>query len=168
MLLKATMLVFCLLGLALSGFGVYFILLGSTARSWPATEGRVVATQVRTETSLDGDASPAQIEASRRYVPEIHYVWTVDGASYTGSRYRLGATHAKYKTRGEAVAAAAAFPEGSPIAVYYDPRQPSEAVLDRAISPGVFVPLPLGLLLLAMGLLGLRYFAHIQAASGSY
>lgn len=165
MLLKASLLVVCLLGLAMSGFGIYFIALGGAARAWPATEGHVIATQVRTDVSMAGDASPAQIEASRRYYPEVSYGWSVDGASYSGSRYRLGTTHRKYKTRAEAEAASARFPEGSAIAVYYDPAQPGEAVLDRAASAGVFVPLPLGLLILAMGLLGFRYREQLRQAA---
>lgn len=164
MLLKVSLLMVCLLGLAMSGFGIYFIGLGSAARSWPAADGRVVATRIRTDVSTTGDLNDAQREASRRYYPEIQYAWTVDGARYTGSRYRLGTTHAKYKTRAEAQEAAARFREGSAIAVYYDPRQPDEAVLDRAASAGVVVPLALGSLILAMGVLGLRFIGPLRAA----
>ena len=72
-----------------------------------------------------------------------------------------------YKTRSQAQAAAARFPEGEMIAVYFDPKQPDQAVLDRAVSAGIFVPLPLGLLILTMGLLGYRYREQIQAAAAA-
>jgi hypothetical protein len=167
MLLKALLGFACLIGLAMTGFGIYFIALGNAARTWPEAEGRVVSTQIRSETSSSGDATRAQIEASRRYYPEINYGWSVDGESYSGSRYQLGTTHAKYKTRTEARAAAAKYPEGSTIAVYFDPKDPSQAVLDRAMSAGVFVPLPLGLLFLAAGLMGFRYREQLQAAAAA-
>lgn len=74
MLLRASLGFACLIGLAMTGFGIYFIALGNAARTWP----------------------------------EINYGWSVDGERYSGSRYQLGTTHAKYKTRTEARAAAAA------------------------------------------------------------
>ena len=165
MLLKGSLLFTSLIGLALTCFGIYFIALGSAAVTWAEAEGRVVSTLIRTDTSVTSDATQAQIEASRRYYPEITYRWSVNGESYSGSIYQLGTTSKKYKSRTDAQAAAAKYPDGSALAVYYDPKQPSQAVLNRAVSAGVFVPLPIGLLLLAVGLLGFRYRAQIQAAA---
>ena len=101
MLLKAGFLFLCLIGLALTGFGVYFIGLGYAARDWPEVEGQVASTFVRTETASSAETR-AQREASRRFYPEIRYGWSVAGERYSGSRYRLGTTHETYKTREEA------------------------------------------------------------------
>ena len=48
--------------------------------------------------------------------------------------------------------------------MYYDPDKPSEAGLNKKLSGGVFVPLPLGLLMAGMGWLGLRHKEAIQKA----
>ena len=137
-----------LFGLFLASFGVYFIGLGHEAEGWLETEGRVVSSHVRTETHTAPGNSVNRIV---RYYPSITYEWTVDGTSYTSSRYRLGETHEKYADRGDAVAAALKFRTGSPIPVYYDEDHPKSAVLDPSLSVGVFVPLPMGLLFLICG-----------------
>ncbi len=153
------------LGLAFVIFGVYFIALGNQARGWPSVEGEVIATAVRTTRlqSHTSGVSREERERLRRYYPEITYRWTVDGVSYTGSRYRLGTTHEKFETRQEAAKAAAKFAAGKPLQVFYDPASPASAVLETAVSGGVYAPLPIGLVFLACGLLGWRYRRVIAA-----
>lgn len=164
MILKTVLLLICLLGASMTVFGIYFIGLGYAARDWPMVEGQVISTSVRVDTSMSDEGDRSQREAARRYYPEISYRWTLGGQSYTGSRYRLGTTYAKFKTKTEAQSAAAAYPPDSAITVHYDPEHPDQAVLDPAPSAGIYVPLPLGLLILAMGLLGLRFSDRLMAA----
>ncbi len=156
---------FCLLGLAMAGFGIYFIALGNAARSWPRVEGRVISTRIRIDYPTAGtQGTRSQRQRLRQFYPSITYSWTVEGQSYTGSRYQLGTTHEKYDERQEAVKAAARFPAGAPIPVYYEPGNPSQAVLDPRTSAGVYVPLPLGLLILGLGWLGLRHRGALERA----
>lgn len=147
-----------LIGLAMAAFGIYFIVLGNEARSWPEVEGRVISTTIRIERDIahGPKATRAQREQLRQYYPSVTYGWTVDGKSYTGSRYQLGTTHEKYRERADAKQAAARFPAGSAIPVYYDPGDPSQAVLDRSTSFAVYVPLTLGLFILGTAWAGLR------------
>lgn len=169
MFLKLFFLFLLLAGLALAAFGLYFIAWGNEARNWPETAGTILSVTVRTDSRSTGNAAltAEQRERRRRYYPSITYRWEIDGAPYTGSRYRLGTTHEKFKTREQATAAAAAFRNGAPIRVYYDPANPSEAVLNRDTSGGVFVPLPIGLLFAAVGWLGLRKVDVIRKAMAS-
>lgn len=166
MFLKVVFGVFLLLGVLFTLFGVYFIALGNESGSWPETQGTIVSVTIRTDSYMAGNAAltPEQRERRRRYFPSITYRWEVDGQSYTGSRYQLGTTHEKYKERDEAVAAAAKYRNGAPIAVYYDPEDPSQAVLDKSASGAVWVPLPFGLLLAAMGWFGLKKIDVVQKA----
>jgi len=154
-----------LIGLLMSGFGIYFIALGYEAEGWTEVEGRVVSVSVRVDTDLSSSqASRTRREELRRYYPSIRYVWVVEGKGYSGSRYRLGETHEKYDERAEAQAAAARFPAGSPVTVYFDKDHPDQAVLDPSLSMGVFVPLPLGLLFLLLRWLLYRHRQAIEKA----
>ncbi|MEZ5545886.1 MAG: DUF3592 domain-containing protein [Lysobacteraceae bacterium] len=165
MLFKLSLCAFLLIGLALATFGVYFIAEGYEAKRWPQTTGTIVSVAVRTDTAgYNKGVTRAQRERSYRYYPSILYRWNVDGRTYTGSRYRLGTTHEKYGAREEAVAAASAYRNGAAIDVFYDPANPDQAVLVNAPSGGVFVPLPLGLLIAAIGGFGLWRFDLIAKA----
>lgn len=169
MFLKSLLVGLLLLGLFFALFGVYFIALGSEARSWPQTAGTIQSVTVRTSVLMSGGAAmtPEQRERRRQYYPQISYRWEVGGQSYTGSRFRLGTTHEKYNQREKAVAAASRYKNGASIDVYYDPSDPSQAVLLKAASGGVFVPLPLGLLFAAAGWLGLRKIDLLRNAVAS-
>lgn len=166
MFLKVFFAVLLLLGLFFTLFGVYFIALGNESGSWPEARGTIVSVTIRTDSYLAGDQAltPEQKERRRKYFPSITYRWEVDGQSYTGSRYRLGTTHEKYEEREGAVAAASKFQNGAPIPVYYDPEDPSEAVLDKSASGGIYAPLPIGLLLGAFGGFGLLKIDAVRKA----
>ena len=151
------------LGLAMCGFGVYFVQLGFEARSWPEAKGRILSTTVKVSTSRSSGSRSTSY--SREYYPNIRYSWSVDGVQYTGDRYRLGTTHEKYRERSDAEEAAKAFPGGTTIPVYYDPKNPSEAVLEKDTSWSVFVPAILGLLFLGTGGLMWRYRGALEAAA---
>lgn len=155
------------LGLACAVFGVYFIITAHEARFWPRTEGEVVSTTVRAQTlhAAGTQASRRARERFRTYYPEITYRWTVAGQAHTGSRYSLGESHPDYPERAQAVLAAATYPGGRTVDVFYDPADPGSAVLDRSLKGGAFVPLPLGLLMLALGAIGLRHAPAIEAAA---
>lgn len=169
MFLKVVFAILLAIGVFFTCFGVYFIVLGNEARNWPEAQGTIVSVTIRSYTPVAGNQgrTRAQRERLREYYPEITYRWEVDGQSYTGSRYTLGTTHEKYDERTEAVAAALKYRNGAPISVYYDPRDPSEAVLDKSRSGAVFVPLPLGLLFAAAGWLGLKKIDVVQRAFAS-
>ncbi|MCB0323511.1 MAG: DUF3592 domain-containing protein [Bdellovibrionales bacterium] len=167
LMIRAVMGFLAVAGLALGGFGGYFIYLGGEVGSWPVTEGEVVTTRIRTELEVSGGTTvtKAARDRLRQHYPSITYRWTVDGESYTGSRYRLGATHEKFDTRAEAQAAARRFTPGTKVPVYYDPNSPSQAVLDPSATFVIYVPLLIGLLFLVTGALGLRYAEAIEQAS---
>ncbi len=166
MLVKGFFLVLVLLGLFFAAFGIQFLAQAWGAGGWPEVSGEILSVAIRTEleTSPGRTVTRGARERARRYYPEVTYAWQVDGVRYTGSRYRLGSTHAKYEEREAAQSAAAKFRAGAPIAVFHDPKRPSEAVLERLPSGGVWVPLPLGLLMAGLGALGLRHSTAIRAA----
>ena len=149
-----------LLGLATAVFGVYFIFLGNEAGAWRETQGTVVSATVESRTSMRSQ-SAGQRQRQREFYPSFTYRWTVDGTTYTGSRYQLGANAESYyfADREKAREEVEKHPAGTAIPVFYDPDDPSQAVLVRAVSAGVYVPLPLGLIMMALGVLGWKFVA---------
>lgn len=168
-MIKGFFLVLSALGLAMAAFGVYFIGYSNDATSWPSVEGRIVQTTVRTWTPRrpGGAGTDSERQRRRRFYPEVTYQWAVDGQTFTGSRYSLGESQDDHEERADAVEAARRFPAGGPIEVFYDPADPSSAVLDRSRQGGAFVPLPLGLLMLGVGLAGLKWLPQIKAAAAT-
>lgn len=158
-----------LLGLVTALFGIYFIVYGNAAASWPEVQGTVVSATVKSRTSMRRSQTVGQRDRLREFYPSITYRWTVNGQTYTGSRYQLGANAESYYfgERDKAQAEVDAHPVGKSIPVFHDPADPSAAVLVRDTSSGVYVPLPLGLLMMALGGLGLRFLPARPAAATS-
>jgi len=158
-MVKAALGGLALLGLATAVFGLYFIFYGNEAASWPETQGTVVSATVKTRTSRRSSQSVGQRDRQREFYPSITYRWSVNGQTYTGSQYQVGANAESYffGEREKAQEEVDKHPAGKAIPVFYNPDDPSAAVLVRDVSAGVYVPLPLGLVMLALGVLGLKF-----------
>ena len=112
-----------------------FIALGYEAEGWTKVEGEVVSVGVKVDVSLPVQTQGTRsTTAVRRYYPLITYSWKVGDQTFTGSRYRLGETHEKFKDKSDAIAAATKYRNGMPIPVYYNAERPSRAVLDPSLS----------------------------------
>lgn len=154
------------LGFAMATFGIYFIAYSNAARSWPSVEGQIVSVSIRTHSSIhDGRHSGAHRQ--RSYFPQIRYRWSVAGRSFEGRRYALGEEHEDYAERSEAQRAAAQFAAGTAVEVFYDPADPASAVLDPSQRSGAYVPLPLGLLMLAVGIAGMKKMGRLRTTRNS-
>ena len=92
-----------------------------SSKQYASTEGQVVSSGV--DTSRDSDGSS--------YTPKIHYRYQVKGREYHGERIRYGTAFNTYTL---AHAFAAQHPALSTVTVYYDPRNPSESLLQTGIN----------------------------------
>lgn len=126
------------LGLALCAFGFRFTTEANQARSWPKTVGKIVSVVIR---SSRGGSNTA-----RRYHAEVTYRYSVDGASFTSKRFRLGdgPNTGDFTHREDALANSKRWVQGDSVDVYYNPQEPDSAVLVREPSWGVYVPGILG------------------------
>ncbi len=97
---------------------------------WPATEGKIIHTEVRASSSGDS--------LNTVYYPQIRYEYSVLGQTYTGSQITFGGTPAKNTLR-EAKKALAAYPYGASVTVYYNPENPQDAVLKRTLRGGALM-----------------------------
>ncbi len=91
-----------------------------SSRGWPTTPGTI--------TSAAGRAHSNRGSLSY-YYPVVSYAYQVAGRSYTSSRIAFGLPQsAAHNTR---EAAAAHYPLGSTVPVFYNSRNPADAVLER-------------------------------------
>jgi len=87
-------------------------------RRFTSVGGHVIASKVKTVSDSDGDDT---------YKPLIKYGYAVAGQEYTSTRYAFGAFSTS--NHGGASEIVKAHPPGKEIIVWYDPRDPSQAVL---------------------------------------
>ncbi|WP_204138379.1 DUF3592 domain-containing protein [Halomicronema sp. CCY15110] len=153
-----------LIGAALSIFGVIFLKSALASYTWPSTPGLVQAVT----SNLYYSESNGSIKT---YSYTVAYQYEVAEISYTGDRYSLGAgptaSQQQYDSHAEAQRAGkAAYPPGSEVTVYYDPKTPTAAVLQPGANWGTYVPLMLGAVFLPSGVLFFKVLARAQQAAG--
>jgi len=136
-------------GGALMLFGLSFLKTATASQQWPTAQGKVQAVTVtrdRTSTS----SSPTYT-----YAYTVTYRYEVNSNPYRGDRYSLGngsTASKRYPERSEATAAAAKnYRIGQSVEVYYNPADPTSAVLKPGANISTFVPLILGLFFIASG-----------------
>lgn len=110
--------------------------------AWPATQGKIVRSWVRTESSWDTDTG-----TTYSYFPEVRYEYEVMGQKYEGKNISFGGSVGS-SSRAYAEKVIAQYPADKEVTVYYNPEKPSEAVLERGMRGGT-------LLLILGGVLGL-------------
>ena len=118
--------------LALGALGIFLIFYSIRSRkkaeasqAWPSTMGRIVAAEVKRSVSTDDDD-----RTRYSYYPSVQYEYSVGSQTYTGKRIAFGGVTG-YSSESRAAADLAHFPQGSQVAVYYNPEKPGEAVLER-------------------------------------
>ncbi|MFY9695799.1 MAG: DUF3592 domain-containing protein [Xanthobacteraceae bacterium] len=120
----------------LIGFGVIAIAIGAVlyivqfrqglradaSKKWPRAAGTVMTSVL--------EKSP---EHRRRYRAALQYRYRVGGKDYQASRVFWGGNEGREKHMASVVET---YPEGSGVRVFYDPKKPSEAVLDPIQNTG--------------------------------
>lgn len=126
------------------------------SREWKSVEGEIIEASFW-ETSTGS----RKAQTARTYAPQWRYRYEVDGSRYTSSRIRAGELVRSYPTEEEARRAARArYPVGMPVRVFYDPADPSSAVLVRgeASPEGMATLLATGILMLGFAAVLLAVF----------
>lgn len=88
------------------------------SRSWPSTYGRIVSAGTKTVAAGGSDNYGAMAN-----VPDIRYEYSVHGARYSGKQLSFGPGIGSTKS------VLARYQPESTVKVYYNPSNPSEAVL---------------------------------------
>lgn len=120
-----------LAALVMCGFGVYYTIIELQTSRWPSVEGRVTATRIAEIPGKD-DWGGTDIQ------PEVTYAYSVKGVDYESERFGPHLSFADM-SRPCARRKIAEYPVGSEVDVYYDPQDPSSAVLEAHVSRGTFI-----------------------------
>lgn len=117
------------------------------------TTGTILASSVTTSTSSKGGTT---------HGVSVSYAYAVNGTPYTGTRYRWS----DWNVSGDfAFDAVKMIPAGASVPVYYDPADPSSAVLDNKLSGfDFFMPMfmmPFNAVMLGLWLGGIGALLHV-------
>jgi hypothetical protein len=108
----------------------------NVARDWLQTIGQVVWTGLyETKVREYRRVGVSRTRWAKRYGPRVVYTYVVDGVRYQGERQQMGWALVSSEAS-VAEQAAARYPIGSQMTVYYNPDSPAEATLDRRIGRG--------------------------------
>lgn len=129
---------FALVGGVLGYFiAVRPLMLWFDARSWPETSCEIVSSSVGSHRSTSGSGSSRS--TSTTYSVDITYRYTVGGREYRSDRYEVMGASSSGRSRKEQVVAR--YPAGSRAVCYVNPKDPTEALLNRSLSPFLLVGL---------------------------
>jgi hypothetical protein len=124
-----------------------------SAREWASANGLIIKAFV---SSVSDDENPKS--TTLWYVPHVSYTYFADGVQYVAQRIYFGAPQ-KSKERGGAEKALTPYPVGGAVTVYYDPKYPASAVLQRqAPNANKLLWLSLGIFLLGIFFCGAAFW----------
>lgn len=114
---------------------VYKYLQVRAAADWPSTQGKVVisTSERRKVKTFDDDREDGRGEEERNFA-RIVYEYTVSGQRLQNNRVSIGEDLGNF----EIAKTMARYPVGSIVTVYYNPRRPREAVLERDTPKGLW------------------------------
>lgn len=146
-------------GLLVGGFMTKVFFDARANRSWPSTTGQVVESRLEIDRPNRRRTSGQRSGRRRSYDAVVRYSYTVGGRSYTSDRFSAATDFFSSSNQNRTRDFLNRYPVGANVTVFYNPRQPGSAVLER----GGFRALQWGLLLgLAPLLAGLAALALWQ------
>jgi hypothetical protein len=111
------------------------------ARSWPQAPGKVVTSvaEVR-EVRVSDDGREEGYRLESRNFANVTYEYSVGGRKLSNNRISIGEDLGNFQVAEQL----AKYPAGSIVTVYYNPRHPDQAVLERDLPKGLWGCLGIG------------------------
>ena len=150
---------FTLIPMALTGLLTLDILNGVRSTSWPSIEGKILSSEiVATEESERIDVGPhAGFSKNRQsFSNQITYLYEVGGKKYRGSRIDFNRV---FPTKKNIESRLKNYQKDQPAKVFYNPDDPSKAVLETGT--GLYDFIYLGMSLLFLVVFGGLFFRKI-------
>lgn len=102
---------------------------------WLPTPGKIVSSRVEArEVRSSGVGSDSSDTTEMRNFPAITFEYKVGGKKFQGSRYSVKENLGNF----EVTETLAQFPRGAEVTVFYNPADPSKAVIERTMPDGAF------------------------------
>ena len=138
-------------GFIFAGIGLIMLVRGlldfrttRLSQNWPTIEGQIIQATIEESMESDNDGF-----TSKRYTPSVLYTYTLVGQQYTSDKITFGAKW-RYPSRNEAESKLN-YQTGERIQVYYNPENPSQAVLEAGAVRGVWGTLLIGIVFSIIG-----------------
>ena len=154
--------IFTFMGIALLSVGILNIRKGSASNDWPTTRGEVFTSEVQSRLETSDSSSGSGSRRRRKtttttvYWAEMKYSYVVEGVSFEGDRVDYGMeSRSSKRTRADEIVAL--YPVGEEVLVYYDPSDPSEAVLEPGVGAAAFLFPLIGVVFTLIGLVMLFF-----------
>ena len=132
--------IFLLFGLSFAGIGVNKLLEARASRAWLSAPAEVLSATIETSSHSSGRGGGG---TSR--TPRITYRYAVAGQTYTGDRAAF------FYSNNDAYDFVRRFPPGAHTTAYYDPQDPTDAVLVRDGYSGLWIFVAFGALFASVG-----------------
>ena len=134
--------------------GILLILLSAKSKKkagasqqWPNVPGMISVSELRQSTNTDDDG-----HISYAYYPHVEYSYSILGQSYTSKQIAFGGVRG-FNNPNQAQTALVKYPVNTPVQVFYNPQNPSEAVLERIAGEGAKGTKVIGIILLVLSVL---------------
>ena len=102
---------------------------------WFPAPGKIVSSRVEArEVTRSGSGSESSTSTEIRNFPAITFEYKVGGKTFRSSRYSVQENVGNF----EVSETLARFPRGADVTVFYDPSDPSKAVIERTMPEGAF------------------------------
>lgn len=102
----------------------------TASKNWPTTTGRIISSDVGSYRSRRSSGTHTTV-----YEPNIVYEYSADGQRFQSKQISFGAVAGTSST-GWAENIVTHYPEGGTVQVFYNPANPSEAVLEHSGAGG--------------------------------
>jgi hypothetical protein len=145
---------FMAMGILALSLGVSAYLEAQQVQDWPSTTGTVTDTNVREEWVSEGGRGGGH--SHYEYYPEVQYSYSVGGSTYYGND--ISKLESSYTSYSGAQAYLTDHRVGSQVTVYYNPDNPSEAVLEKNSDFEALMIPGVGVLFTAIGAIGFIYY----------
>lgn len=140
------------LGIFLVVVGLRYVSGGGKVGKWALADGRILSAEIAERESMDAESKMV----SR--TPIIRYEYEVEGKRYESQRVsNVGLTSNWSPEIDELLGR---YPAGSEVWVFYDPSDPSSAVLEPVAKLPDYARIMVGLLLIVLGIGGLIRFCQ--------
>ena len=142
--------IFIATGIGVSLWGVVAIMNGRTSSSWQRVKGTVIASGVISERKRETTTQRAYTSSDAALI----YQYQVNGRAYSSGKIRIGDFAIRSGSRAREIVSK--YPEGKKVVVYYNPKNPTKAVLEPGMTRGSLRFVGVGLLCVFGGLGAVR------------
>ena len=123
-------------------FGYHTMVSAQQSAGWPYTDGVIRESELISREQRDG---------SIVYRARIVYAYEAQGNAFEAQRVRFATEQSESPNQHQAEQWVEDYPPGRKVTVYYDPRRPSNAVLEPGARIDAYVLLGLGIVLMGIG-----------------